>query len=322
MPLRLFISLLLITISTCLSGQQIANWSSFYENGFIWNPALTAKWTALDVSLSHQQMWTGFDGAPQYSTLSFQYPFYKYGKSSGAGIGLLIEQDKVGPFAKLGAGLSYSFRLEPQLFGNSEDMLSLGVAVRLGKYSYSPDNVITYDGLANDPNLMNEIDGSIKPNFSAGFYYMSAPSNYALQSHYYIGFSVLQGYPTRIFSMPELNTQYHMTLHLGYRYFASRRAESFIEPDIMVIRSGKNNIHAMANIRFEQLNRFWLAGGGATSGEIFVQTGVILNSDSFLGKFVQDGNIRIGVKADYTVGLLAQYGGIGYEAFFNYHFDM
>ncbi len=78
----------------------------------------------------------------------------------------------------------------------------------------------------------------------------------------------------------------------------------------------------MANIRFEQLNRFWLAGGGATSGEIFVQTGVILNSDSFLGKFVQDGNIRIGVKADYTVGLLAQYGGIGYEAFFNYHFDM
>ena len=56
-------------------GQQIANWSSFYENGFIWNPAMTAKWNAMDVSLTHQEMWTGFDGAPKYSTLSFQYPF-------------------------------------------------------------------------------------------------------------------------------------------------------------------------------------------------------------------------------------------------------
>ena len=322
MSYRILIFFLLLRVSDCLYGQQIANWSSFYENGFTWNPALTAKWTALDLSISHQQKWTGFEGAPRYSTLSFQYPFYKYGRSSGAGVGVLLDQDRVGPFSKLGAGLTYSFRIEPQLFGNNEDMLSFGAGVQLDKYDYIPNDVVAYDGLTNDPNLMNEISGSIKPNFSAGIYYMSAPSNYSLESHYYIGFSVLQGYPTRIFSMPDLNTQYHMTLHLGYRHFASRRAENFIEPNIMLIRSGQNVIHAMANIRFEQLNKFWLAAGGATSGELFLQTGAILDSDSFLGKFVQDGQIRIGVKADYTLGLLAQYGGIGYEAFFNYHFDM
>lgn len=303
-------------------GQQIANWSSFYENGFIWNPAMTAKWNAMDVSLTHQEMWTGFDGAPKYSTLSFQYPFYKYGRSTGAGLGALVDIDKVGPFSKVGAGLTYSFRFEPQLFGNHDDLLSLGIGAKASKYTYTPGELITYDGLSTDPNLREGIDGKIKPDFSVGIYYMSAPAGYSLQSHYYAGFSVLQTIPSRIFSMPDLHTQYHMTLHLGYRHFASRRAENFIEPNIMIIRSGSNNLHAMGGIRFEQINRFWLAGGGATSGELFLQTGVILDSDSFLGKFVQDGNIRIGVKADYTLGQLAQYGGVGYEAFFNYHFEL
>lgn len=48
-----------------LKAQQLPSWSSFFESGFIWNPALTARNQSNEALLTHRQDWLGFEGAPQ-----------------------------------------------------------------------------------------------------------------------------------------------------------------------------------------------------------------------------------------------------------------
>jgi len=84
----------------------------------------------------------------------------------------------------------------------------------------------------------------------------------------------------------------------------------------------KKAIHAMASIRYEIDRKFWLAGGGATNGEIFLQTGVIMDESSFLSSLVGDGMIRIGIKGDYMISKLGSESGLGYEGYLSYVIDL
>jgi len=158
-----------------INAQQIANWSSYYENGFVWNPALTAKWNTTEFSLTHQQEWIGFDAAPKYSTLSFQYPFSKYGNFTKAGIGAYLDYDKIGPFTKTGAALTYTYRIRPQLFGNNDDYLSFGIGGQMSRYTFRSDDLVGLDGISTDPQLIEQAQTSLKPNFNFGVFYMNAP---------------------------------------------------------------------------------------------------------------------------------------------------
>ena len=272
-------------------------------------------------SLPHQQEWIGFDAAPKYSTLSFQYPFSKYGNFTKAGIGAYLDYDKIGPFTKTGAALTYTYRIRPQLFGNNDDYLSFGIGGQMSRYTFRSDDLVGLDGISTDPQLIEQAQTSLKPNFNFGVFYMNAPSYYSLQSHYYVGLSINQAIPSRIFTTPALTSSLHATMHFGYRYFETKRSSNYIEPNIMVIYAFSKAIHAMANLRYEELNKFWLAGGIGTNGEIFIQPGVILDSDSFIGPLVKDGALRVGLKADYIIGKFGNYAGLGYEGYISYIFE-
>ena len=316
----LLLAILNFVLGPQIYAQQIANWSSFYENGFVWNPALTARWTSTSLSLTHQKEWTGFEGAPQLSTVAFEFPFYKYGNLVRSSVGGYIEHDQVGPFRKTGVALTYGYHFTPQLFGRKEDYLSLGFGINAGRYKFDPSRLTAFNGISVDPQLTEQSVTAIRPNVNIGIFYKSS-AYYELESHYYIGFSVNQVVPGIIYKGLGLTNTPHATLHLGYRYFAERESDTYIEPNIMVIYAPAKAVHAMANIRFEKLNKFWLSGGAATNGELFLQAGVILDSESFIGSLVKDGALRIGTKADYMIGDFGRTAGIGYEVYMAYIFD-
>ena len=316
----IFLTFLYFGMPPHLQAKQIANWSSFYENGFIWNPALTARWTSTAVSLTHHKEWTGFEGAPQLSTLAVEVPFYKYGNLVRSSVGGYLEHDQVGPFRKTGVALTYGYHFTPQLFGHNEDYLSLGFGINTSRFKFDPSKLIAFDGVAIDPQLTENTVTAIRPNVNIGIYYKST-AYYDLETHYYIGLSVNQVLPGIIYKGLGLTSVPHATLHLGYRYFAERESQSYIEPNLMVIYAPTKAVHAMANIRYEMLNKFWLSGGAATSGELFMQAGLILDSESFLGSIVKDGALRVGAKADYMIGDFGRTAGIGYEVYLAYVFD-
>ncbi len=296
-----------------LQSQQLANISSFYDNGFLWNPALTGRNNSFEVSATHEQEWVGFDDAPKYSTISLQYPFYKYAKSTQSSIGVSVDLDNIGPLQKIGFNGTYSYRFKPQLLGNKNDHLSIGFGVQIGKYQYDPSGLNGYDGLANDPTVSDEIKNSLSPNLNIGFNYISNTQYFNSKDLYYFGLSINQAIPNRISSLPLMHTALHSTLSAGYRFYIDKRTVSHIEPNIMAIYAFQKAFLAMFNVRYNVDDKWWLSVGIATNGEYFGQTGVILDEDSFIGGLLPGSQLLIGVKVDYTFGLFNAYRGVGYE---------
>jgi len=317
------IRLLLIfffSTSVALSGQQLASWSSFYENGFMWNPALTARWNTWELSSTIHKAWTDFENAPESGTIGFQYPFIK--RETKLSIGGYINYDKVGPYQRSTLAGTAAYKFKPLLFGNRDDIISLGGKVSFNSYRFSPQNFTPFDGFSGDPQLINASTSAIAPNLSIGGYYVSVSEFYNFESHYYFGLSANQIVPTRltVSNQGDISQTIHATAHAGYRYFP-RKSPYYLEPNVFVSYGFQKAVNIMANIRYEHVDKFWLSAGVVSNIEIFGQMGFIFNDQSMLGWLVKDGLLRIGAKMNYNMGSLGQFAGLGYEAYVAYLFS-
>ena len=324
MKKTLYISFFCLLIVFDTQAQQVPTWSSFYENGLIWNPALTAKWNRWEMSVTHRQEWTGFDDAPEYSTVTFQYPFLK--KFTRVALGGFLESDQVGPYENIGAGLTYNFRVQPLLFGNKDDVLGFGVLARLNQYSFQPSKLTFFDNLGLELNqTFSDLDNGVLPNMSIGLFYISVSDFYRFESHYYFGASINQLMSGEQINLGpgRINSQLNFTLHGGFRHFPFR-ANYYFEPNVLISITHNGHINAMAGFRYEKEYKYWLSGGVVSNGELFTQAGVILDEDSFLSKILNDGLLRIGVKMDYGLDVLGvgRFAGVGYELYMAYLFEL
>lgn len=313
------------TLIICLAvsyshSQQLTNWSSFYENGFIWNPALTARWNTWELSTTVHKEWTDFENAPEYGTIGFQYPFVK--RETKLSLGGYIDYDKVGPYQKSSLAGTIAYKFKPLLFGNRDDVFSLGGKMSFNNYRFSPQNFTPFDGFEGDPNLINQQTSAIAPNMSLGAYYVSVSDFYSFRSHYYFGLSANQILPTRltVSNQEDITQTVHATAHAGYRY-SPKRSPYYIEPNIFISYGFKKAINVMANLRYERVDKYWLSAGLVSNIEAFAQVGFVFNDQSILGWLVKDGALRIGSKVDYNFGSIGQFSGLGYEAYVAYLFN-
>lgn len=323
--------ILLSLVWSSINAQQLASWSSFHETGFVWNPAMTARYTQWEFSGTHRQEWLGFEDAPKVTTVSFQMPFYQNVNISSAGA--YLERDQVGPFENYSFGISYAFKFRPKLQRRGiQDELSLGFSLKGSRYQFNR-NVLTFFD-RNETLFAGSLDESyhsIVPNLSLGIFYSSrnAFHNYN-KSFYFVGASINQLAPLKAVSIKlpgdrtetwDIRLQPHILTNVGYRYYAFR-SKGFIETNIMALYTLTNSIHAMTSCRYEWENSWWLSGGGVTNGEMFVQTGVIFGPKSKLKKIVKDGALRIGLKGDFHAGKLSLYNMTGYEVYMAYTFEV
>lgn len=333
--MRTLYILILSCICTFSSAQQLEKWSSYYENGFIWNPALTARWNKVETGITHQKSWIEFLDAPTYSTLGIQYPFVGKSSKSRMSLGAFIESDVVGFLSRNTASLTYAYGFSPQLFGRYDDVLSMGILANVSMFNVDPTKLVVYDKIGGENSLMVHGDRIYSPNFGFGVFYNSVSDFYAYQkSHYYVGLSVrnIRKSSVATFKNPD-NTQVgsisyipHFYMNLGIRwipYSAGHKnyATPFIEPNIMIAYSFQNTINLMASVRYEQIENLWIAGGGSTSGEIFGQIGAIFTKRSILKALVRDGALRIGAKISHHKSHFGKYAGLGYEFTMSYDIE-
>jgi len=321
MMIRVYLVILICVGPYLASGQQLPAWSTFYENGFIWNPALTAKWNSWEASATHRREWQGFEDAPEHVTMSFQMPFLR--KFTKASFGTYIEYDKVGPFTSVNLAGTYTYRIRSRLFGNRDDVLSMGFMGKFGQVRFEPKSLVAFDGLEGEISLKEQSSSVITPNVSIGLFYISVSDFYSFKSHYYAGVSLNNLVPTTLIDVPlgDIRSGLHATVHAGYRHFP-RRAKHYIEPNMMIIYGFAKAINVMANVRYEATNRFWMSAGLVSHGEVFGQFGLIFNDRSALKKLVKDGTLRIGIKMDYNVGNYRRLTGFGSEIYLAYLFEM
>lgn len=273
----------------------------------------------------------GFENAPQYTNLSFQYPFFK-GRflETKAAIGGFLERDAVGPLEKIAGAITYNYRFRPQILGNRSDVLGIGLVASYSRFQVDLSKAVAFDQNSLTVDL-SEASEKGAPNAGVGLFYKSVSDKEGYtRSHYYLGFSVNNLIPT---NMAEFNSRgdftgltaiqssLHATMHLGYRSVPSR-AGYFLEPNLMMIYSARKGIHAMASFRYEMIDAFWGAAGISTVGEAFAQFGYIFDRNSILKNIVRDGSLRMGVKVSYNVGSFRTVAGTGLEFYSAYVFEL
>lgn len=304
-----------------VEAQQIAHWSSFYENGFIWNPALTGKHDHWELSITHRQEWIGFDDAPQYSSLAFQLPILSGKRNTKSTVGLLVDNDQVGPLSTMGGAVAYNYKMRLDLFGNYDDALSIGFLWRMRQFRFNPDRVIVFD----NPEVIdfNRTDPTWNPNVSIGAFYISK-SDYTNweEDYYYFGVSANELIPLSnpILNLGDIRSSIHTTIHGGFRNYIFR-TNNYFEPNLLITYAFNRAVNVMANFRYENMHAYWLSAGIVSNGELFAQAGLIFNDESSLGSLLNDGILRLGIKADYGIGKLYRVSGLGFEIYMAYQFE-
>jgi len=311
------IVIIILTGGHIVAAQQLPKWSSFYENGFIWNPALTAQWYSTEVSATHRQEWTGFQFAPQYSTIGVQVPISDDFFQSRASFGGFVERDQVGPYTKVGISGTYSYKISPQLFGHKKDMLAIGALVQAQRFVFDQDRVVLFDKTRVDP-----ITSAFQPNLSLGFFYRSNAYLYKNENHYFFGASVNRLLPFTFGNagVDNFDNDVYSTVHAGFRSFTS--SQFYVEPSIMMVYGYQKASDVMVSVRGEVFEKYWFGTGVSTNGELFGQMGVVFDGRSLLGPLVGDGILRVGIKSDYRLGSIRQFSGSGYEIYFAYQYEI
>jgi type IX secretion system PorP/SprF family membrane protein len=273
------------------------------------------------VSATHRKEWVDFKNAPEFSTIGFQLPVLR--RFTKTSFGALMTQDKVGPLSSVGVNGTYTYKIRPGWFGKKYGGLTLGLGAGAKQVRYRPDKVTTFEPIEGDPAALRRPSTRFTPSVSVGAFYNSVSDFYSFKSHYYFGLAIQNLAPFNEVKsvLGELTPSPHVYAHGGFRHFPFRK-KYYFEPSVMVSYSFTRPILMMANLRYEKVDQYWIAGGAASDGEVFAQAGFIFTEDSFLEKILNGGVIRLGFKVDYALGSIRKFAGTGYEMYAAYIFEL
>ena len=159
---KLSIILFLLYFSN-IKSQQITQYSNFLETAFYLNPAISSL--GKNLKILHRNQWTGFQGAPKTTFISYQSSFLhkKDLKSvSISSIGGFIQNEKMGAFRNFKAKFSYSH----SFLINSRLRVSFGTYIGLQQLGIDATSLDLFD--SNDPVVDISKTSYMFPDFSMG----------------------------------------------------------------------------------------------------------------------------------------------------------
>jgi type IX secretion system PorP/SprF family membrane protein len=183
--IRIF-TLLSIVISICTTvfAQQTPQYSLFMLNPYNFNPAYAGLENSLEFNAVYRKQWTDLTGAPETQHINAHLPVYII----SSGIGMKVENDKIGAHRRTKALLSYSYQREI----NRNNIVSLGFSGGYMQYSLDGSKLRSPEGTYeqttgsvinhNDPNLP---EGKIQagvPVFEAGIYWQGKKVDFGISS--------------------------------------------------------------------------------------------------------------------------------------------
>lgn len=166
----LFFCLLLSYLSAF--SQQPSQYTLYMFNFAHYNPAYAGIGNSLIITGIHRNQWQGITQSPSHQNINIQAPVYRL----SGGIGINVENDKLGLERNLQSTLSYNFQLP---VGRSSKF-SIGLAggifqktldganIRTPEGTYTGNGIIEHNDALPLPN--NEVS-EITPIFNAGIYF-------------------------------------------------------------------------------------------------------------------------------------------------------
>lgn len=283
-----------------LRSQQLVMQRPGLNQGMLWNPALTAPGRYWEAGTLFQQQWIGFPDAPSTLHAYVQWPWIRQNMSAGMAVYL----DALGPLVHTGGQISYAYRIQPGLFG--DDMLSMGIQVRIAQWRFDPSRVVARD--EGDILLQNDRTSSYSLSPGFGVFYISHHSLEYDQNCGYLGLSVdpLSGLNLNSDDMTSSlpGRRLHFRMMAGYRKFSYNR---MWEPIIYADLDRQNGARLGANLRFEQDRTYWGLLGMEYHGLIRMGGGYVWRASSSASR-----DLMLGAEIEYNLSQTGRTQGLSY----------
>ena len=184
MKTKLIITFLFNLIVRTAYGQQIGQYTQYFSNELVINPAFAGAHEALSLTMVHRSQWTGLDGAPTTQTLSAHSLF----KNEHIGLGASIINDKVGIHQNLTFNTSYAYHLRIK----ADAYLSMGLQLGVNHKQSDFGSVSGQLQNPNDPSIADFKETVTVLEVGTGIYYrdpklhigFSSPKLFSSKSQY------------------------------------------------------------------------------------------------------------------------------------------
>lgn len=257
--MRIAILTSLLFWCVAVSAQTVPQYTNFYYNRMVMNPAVSGYNNTIDFTLLYRGQWIGIEGAPSTQFFTAHGPINRISSA----VGLSVVNDMMGAQRSTSFMLSYAYRLKRK-WGDLAFGATIGAYQKAidGTKLRSPEGVYTggidhQDGLIPDANV-----SGIAPEMQLGIFY----TGYNI----YAGFSVNNLLGSKIrFNAPSGNSEirfarayiftagYNIELSRTFNLLPNLQFKTDInnfQTDINVILSYKDNIHGGLGFRGNNKN--------------------------------------------------------------------
>ena len=270
-------------------GQQDPQFTQYFDNALFVNSAYAGSSGMLTATSIHREQWVGFDGRPSSTTISLHSPL----SYESVGLGLTAVRDAIGPLNQtmFYGDFSYSLKL------GEGSKLAFGVKAGLNIISSNTSDLVTT--VSGDPNLIQNVQNKINPNFGTGIYYHTP--------NFFVGAATPKLLEQSI-DGTETNKEKRHYFLIGGGIFRVNN-EWKIRP------TGQVKITANAPISID------LSATGIYMDQVFFGTMYRLNAA--FGAFAQyqiNPQFRIGLASDFSTTAIRNYNYGTYEVLLSYDF--
>jgi len=269
----LLFSIIFICTAGIVSAQQRPQYTQYVFNNYLLNPALSGIENYTNVMAGYRSQWTGLQGAPVTSYITFNTPIgdnfingdanafpmgggepaasrlytqYYQAAEPHHGVGFTIVTDKAGPITQTDLNATYAYHIGISATFN----LALGVAAGVSRTALNTSEITTE---YTDPAIYNGKGGQWSPDLGAGLWGYS--------SNYYFGISAQQILPQNLYyttsnSLYQNKSVPHFFFTAGYKLFMSD--DLTFMPSIMIKEINPVPVTYDINAKVSFRDVFWI----------------------------------------------------------------
>ena len=247
MKKSIFIFLIVLFHSKIGIGQQIPQYTQWYMNQFMGNPAHAGIKRCVDIHALYRNQWVGFDGAPKSGFLTISIPLYTQRKeylTARHGTGFKFERDQIGQFSVNRLNVAYAAHFN----FDRDKRLSLGVYAGVIQMGYDATSIHT---TVPDVSLLNQAS-VVSPDASFGAWFNDV--------NYFLGISFQNLIPSRWSDIGLLSqNRLHIAFNGGYRYSVNKEMSFIPAFNVRIPTLGKTS--ADINLHWDYKNTLGLGIG-------------------------------------------------------------
>lgn len=290
---RWIIGILVLLLQWQLKAQLYPVSDLYTHNRVILNPAFSGSEGALNVSLQHRNQWTGFSDAPITNALTIHAPINR----DRTGLGFMVTRNTYGIYKKTSIMGNYAHRIPLD-----NGIFAMGIGFGITSYRMAWDQLEATD--PDDPELAENPETSLLPDFSVGFCYYTRDFFIGCSLPFFM--SHVQNENTGKMKMQNIFSRYNYYITGGYAFEISRTAN--LVPSAVIRYQPEGGFQTDFLLRWIQWNRIG-AGAGYRSSKMWIaqveckandQFRVVYSYDSGFGKMQSNRGATHEIMIGYT----------------------